>query len=115
MRYFQDPTVPDRETRKRVYFWEDKQKHINFAARVQLDGLKQGQFFRAILDGYMNQDPHICAYLDEYKERWTVQGQRKREAVKRMKKRAAEQKKMFSLNENEVETIFDILEGETGL
>ena len=49
MRYFQDPTVPDRETRKRVYFWEDKQKHINFAARVQLDGLKQGQFFRAII------------------------------------------------------------------
>ena len=115
MKYFQDPTVPDRDNKKKVCFWEDKQKHINFVSRLQVDGLKQGQFLRAIVEAYMNDDGHICAFLEEYKERWTVQGKRKRKTVKRIRDKAQEQKKKFSLDERELESIFDMIEKETGL
>ena len=115
MKYFQDPTVPDREKRKKVYFWEDKQKHLNFILRLQVDGLKQGQFLRAIVDGYMNDDADLLAYMEKYKEKWTVQGINKRGTVKRLRKQAALEKEKFSLGETEIESIFDLIEKETGL
>ena len=114
-RYFNDPTVPGKENKKKAHYWTDADKHLNFLSKLQVDGLTQSQFHRAMVEGYLSDDSDLLAYLDGYKEEHTVQGQRKRGIVTAMKKRAAEIKKRFNLDEEEIESIFDLIEEETGL
>jgi len=115
MRHFQDPTVPERDKRKKVYYWEDSDKQISFLSRLRLDGFNQSQFHRAMVDGYLNDDVDLLAYLEKYKEKHTVQGKVKRALVRRMKREAQETIKQFSLNDEEVESIFDVIERESNL
>ena len=49
-KYFQDPTVPDKDNRKKAHYWTDKDKHINFLSKLRLDGLNQSQFHRAMIE-----------------------------------------------------------------
>jgi len=110
MKYFQDPTVPDRDKRKKVYYWEDGDKQISFLSRLRLDGLNQSQFHRALVDGYLKDDPDLLSYHNRYKEEHTVQGKNKRAKVERMKRDAADARKKFALDPNEIESIFDVIE-----
>ena len=110
MKYFQDPTVPDKDKRKKVYYWEDSDKQINFLSRLRLDGLNQSQFHRAIVDGYLKDDSDLLAYLNRYKEKHTVQGKNKRVKVEKMRRDAEEIRTQFALDSSEIESIFDVIE-----
>ena len=114
-KYFQDPTVPDKDNRKKAHYWADSDKHLNFLSKLRVDGLNQSQFHRAMVEGYLGDDDDLLAFLNKYKEQHTVQGQRKREIVRGMKKRASEVRQRFNLDEQEIESIFDLIEEGTGL
>jgi hypothetical protein len=113
-RYFNDPTVPDKENRKKAHYWADSDKHINFLSKLRVDGLNQSQFHRAMIEGYLQDDVDLLAFLNRYKEKHTVQGQRKRGIVEAMKKRTADVKRKFGIEKEDIESIFDLIEGETG-
>ena len=114
-KHFQDPTVPDKDNRKKAHYWADPDKHVNFLSKLRVDGLNQSQFHRAMIQGFLEDDVDLLAFLNRYKEEFTVQGQRKRGIVDVMKRRSAEVKRKFGLGEEEIESIFDIIEQETGL
>ena len=107
--------MPDKDSRKKAHYWTDKDKHINFLSKLRLDGLNQSQFHRAMVEGYLDDDDDLLVFLNRYKKQHTVQGQRKRDIVRGMKKRASEVSQRFNLGEQEIESIFDLIEEETGL
>lgn len=104
--------VPDPSERKKFMFYDTNKRQADLRIRLKYDGMNQSQFFRAMITGYLEKDESILDYLDKYKEKYQVQGQKKRDGAKLMMKKGRVVEKEFGLNEDEIENIFDILEKE---
>ena len=104
--------VPDPYERKKFMFYDTNKRQADLRIRLKYDGMNQSQFFRAMITGYLEKDESILNYLDKYKEKYQVQGQKKRDGAKLMMKKGRVVEKEFGLNEDEIENIFDILEKE---
>ena len=83
-----------------------------FKIRLQYDSLTQVKFFNAIMDGYINKDPNLMAYLNTFKKGNASQSREQVKKVENNMKEAKKVKNLFSLEDDEVENIFDILEKE---
>ena len=90
---------------KKIVFGDTDKRHADLRIRLHVDELKQGEFFRAIVSGYIDQDEDLLKFLDKYKSQAKI---RKRILYKSYEK-AKETKNKFGLSEEEVENIFDII------
>tara|TARA_Y100000034_G_C6595217_1_gene258729 strand:+ start:168 stop:497 length:330 start_codon:yes stop_codon:yes gene_type:complete len=97
---------------KKIVFYDSAKKHADLKIRWKYDGLKQSEFFRLLSSVYLAQDERIVAIISEYKKANKVYNKQKRNRSERMYQRAKETKVNFSLEDSEVESIFDILEKE---
>ena len=110
-----DTTMPLANERKKIMFYESPDRQVRFRIRCQHDGLSQSQFFRLVLGGYIEDDPLIHEFLRNCKEKHGIQGKNKISKLERMSRAGAELKKKFSLEEGEIESIYDIIEIEGDL
>ena len=98
--------------KKIIQFQDLDKRHADLKIRLFYDGLKQGEFFRALLDGYLERDKNVVEYIEKYKEKKKVQSKSRRGKTQLMDQRAEEVRRKFSLNEEEIEDIFDLIEKE---
>mgnify|MGYP003627749495 CR=1 FL=1 len=110
-----DDTTPLPGERKKIMFYESPDRQVRFRIRCQHDGVSQSQFFRLVLGGYINDDALIHEFLRNCKEKHGIQGKNKTDKIERMRKAAGNLKKKFSLEESEIESIYDIIEIEGDL
>ena len=110
-----DPTIPPSETRKKLMFYDTKENLIKLKIRCQFDGFSQSQFFRVMLEGYVNNDENILRYIESCKEKYSIQGQQKRNKINSISKKRQEVEKKFALKNDEIENIFDMIESETNI
>lgn len=108
---------PDTKTeeRKKIMFYDTADRQAKLRIRCQYDGLNQSQFFRFMVTGYIESDERILDFLDSCKEKNAIQGKNKRTKIKQIHRLASENKNKFSLEEEEIKTIFDMLETENDL
>ena len=88
---------------------EDKNQ-ADLKIRLKYDGLKQSEFFRAIVAGYLQKDENILNFIYKYKEEYQTQARVKRQKSRSLIVRGKEIEKQFGLNNRELENIFDIIE-----
>ncbi len=100
---------------KRIVFYETDKRHAELKIKLHYDGLKQGQFFRTLIEGYLSDNEDILNFISEQKEKNSIQSARQRDLIKKERKLSKEEASKFSLNKEEVEDIFDLLEKESGL
>jgi hypothetical protein len=100
--------------KKKIVFYDSDKRYADLKIRLGHDGLSQAKFFRGILTGYLSQDPDILNFVDKIKAE-----KRKNSSTKKRNKKSralinegAEALSRLSLNEDEIENIFDILEKE---
>jgi len=110
-----DPTIPSPKDRKKIMFYESSEHQTKLRIRCDLDGLNQSQFFRMMILGYIENDDLIISYIEQCKQKYAIQGSNKRKKIKQLREGATEVKKKFGLGADELESIFDIIEMETGL
>ena len=110
-----DPTITSAESRKKFMFYDSEENQVKLKIRCGFDGLTQSQFFRMMIAGYVENDELVLAYIKECKEKYGVQGQQKRNKIDQLQKDKKNTEKKFSLKQNEIENIFDIIETETNL
>ena len=55
------------EYEKKIVFGDTDKRHADLRIRLHVDELKQGEFFRAIVTGYIEQDEDLLKFLDKYK------------------------------------------------
>jgi len=103
------------EEKKKIVFDSSGKKHAEFKVKLQYDGLGQGEFFREVVSAYLSEEPEFMNFVHALKERIEVQDKRQREVVKKERSMSEVNKKDFALTSDEVESIFDLLERETGL
>jgi hypothetical protein len=110
-----DPTIPEANSRKKIMFYDSPDRQTRLRIRCEFDGISQSQFFRMMVGGYINNDELVLEFLSKCKQDYSLQGQHKRNKITQTHKEAKKTAAAFSLGDDEVESIFDIIETETGL
>lgn len=100
------------KTGKKIIFYDSDKRHAELKIRLHYDGLTQSAFFRGIVAGYIAQDEDILRFVDSLKEKLSAQSSTKRSKIKKMNRMKQETIDKFALEEDEIESIFNILEKE---
>ena len=98
------------KTDKKILFYDTDKRHAELKIKLQYDGLGQSEFFRALVTGYLEEDPSITDFVDSYKENDGRQSKRQQQVTKKETEQGREILKTFAADE--LETIFDIIEKE---
>ena len=101
------------KTSKKIIFYDSDKRYADFRILLEKDGISQASFFRYVVQGYIKQDKDILSYVDKIKNKMLdIPKSWARESA--MKRRLAEQKiSDLRLSDDELESIFDIIEKET--
>ena len=97
---------------KRVIFNELPTQHARLLIQLHYDQLRQGEFFRSIIEAYVEGDEDIFNFIQKYKLNKKV-SKRNVRITKKEKEISEEAKKQFALDSDDIEDIFDILEQES--
>lgn len=90
---------------KKFCFEDTDKRYADFRIRLHVDELRQGEFFRAIITGYIEQDEDLLKFIDKYKS----QPKTRRTVLKKTYDKAKKTKSDFLLSQEEVENIFDLI------
>ena len=104
------PGAPNPKDRKKIMFYDTSDRQTRLRIRCKYDGINQSQFFRFMVTGYLENDSKIIEYLNNCKERYSVQGIQKRKKISNTHVAAGQNKIKFNLDKSEIESIFDIIE-----
>tara|TARA_R110002020_G_scaffold103019_4_gene241348 strand:- start:696 stop:1055 length:360 start_codon:yes stop_codon:yes gene_type:complete len=104
-----DPTIPAPDERKKIMFYDTAKRRTDLNIKLKYDNLKQSEFFRMMITGYLDCDPHILSFVEEYKEEMEIHNVAKRRKSKALRKKSEETKKNFSLDDSDIEDLFDII------
>ena len=91
---------------KRIVFTENDHRHAKFTIRLKHDNLRQSDFFRGIITGYLNNDDRICSYIDDIKP----QSKTKKQKSKKLIQQGQGNLENFGFSEKELSNLFDIIE-----
>ena len=53
------------KTGKKILFYDTDKRHADLKIKLQYDGLGQSEFFRALVTGYLEEDPSIMDYVSK--------------------------------------------------
>tara|TARA_R110000822_G_scaffold19850_1_gene64407 strand:+ start:37 stop:393 length:357 start_codon:yes stop_codon:yes gene_type:complete len=97
---------------QKVTFYSDKDEHVRLKIRLQQDGLTQSDFFRCMLQNYIDKNEAIAELIDNYKEKNKRQNAERRKKAQKGLKKGRDVKAKFALGDEEIQSIFDLLEQE---
>tara|TARA_R100000808_G_C2134677_1_gene143182 strand:+ start:465 stop:803 length:339 start_codon:yes stop_codon:yes gene_type:complete len=98
--------------KKTVQFTDSAKRYADMRIQLHFDGLRQGEFFRGLVLGYLERDPDLMKFLEKLKECVGRYSKTKRKVIKKSDANREENSKMFALDKDDVESIFDLLEKE---
>ena len=84
--------------------------HIELKARLFYDEIPMTRFVRSYIEAYLNNDPLVLKFVDQYKRENSIQNKKKIEKSAKLLQKGKEVEKLFNLTSEEVEDIYDILE-----
>jgi len=93
---------------KKIVFTDTDHRHAQLLIRLKHDGMKQSEFFRAIVGGYIEGDERLQNYIDEV----STLSKKRKGVSKTLRARGKSLVNDLGLNDGEIENIFDILEEE---
>ena len=97
---------------KRIVFRENDQVHAKLRIRLNHDGIKQSDFFRACIAAYLDDDEEFEGFVESLKSEKSSLSKNKRAKSKKLKQQGKELAGKLALNSNEIENIFDMIEEE---
>ena len=103
---------PPPAERKKFMFYDTVERQMQFRIRLLHDGLNQSQFFRLIMTGYLDGDENIIEFVENCKEKLKIHNVKKRKDSRKESKKMQETVKDFSLDDSDIQSIFDMMEGD---
>ena len=97
---------------QKVTFYSDKDEHVRLKIRLQQDGLTQSDCFRCMLQNYIDKNEAIAELIDNYKEKNKRQNAERRKKSQKGLKKGRDVKAKFALGDEEIQSIFALLEPE---
>ena len=93
---------------KRIVFTENDHRHAQLVVRLKHDGMKQSEFFRSLVTGYLAGDDRIQSYIDEVSKLSKTRKAKSNTLRKNGKQTAND----FGFTDGEIDNIFDLIEEE---
>ena len=93
---------------KRIVFTDTDHRHAQFIIRLKHDGLRQSEFFRSLIGGYLNGDERIYSFVLESSKHSEKRKSKSKKLLQKGKKAIND----LGLNEGEIDNIFDLIEKE---
>ena len=98
--------------KKIVQFTDDAKRYADLRIRLHYDGLRQGEFFRSMVIGYLERDEELMKFLEKVKEKISRYSKSKRNKIKKVDGHRRKTIERFALDDKDIENIFDLLEEE---
>ena len=98
--------------RKKFMFYDTPKRQADLRIKLKNEGINQSQFFRAMITGYLSNDVGINDFLDRYKEQQNIQSTSRRNILNSENASENLTAKLFGLDDNDIENIFDLIEEE---
>ena len=95
-------------------FYCKERESANLKIRLQYDGLRQSEFFRAILKMYVSNDEAMMKVVEKIKEEKKTMGKKKRKRSLKEIKEGEDLMRALALSRTEKEHLFDLIETEPG-
>jgi hypothetical protein len=95
---------------KAIMFSDTDKRHADLVVRLRRDGLSKSQFFRAIITGYISNDPNLISFVTEVKERSARIGKRKIAKTKEDMQEGNQILQDLGLTECDIDFVFDLIE-----
>ena len=93
---------------KRIVFTENDHRHAQLVLKLKYLRLTQSAFFRHVITGLLEDDPRIVDYVNDI----AFKSKEKRAKSEKLQKAGVQKMRDFGLSEDDVENIFDLIEGE---
>tara|TARA_Y100001938_G_C8013286_1_gene391225 strand:+ start:358 stop:708 length:351 start_codon:yes stop_codon:yes gene_type:complete len=95
-----------------LYYDSTDSVYVNFIMKLEYEKLTKTEFFRAVVNGFIDGDKDINSFIENYKERKELDSKRSRRMIKREREKADEIDKRFALTPEDIENIFDLIGGD---
>ena len=90
---------------KKIVFTENDHRHAQLIIRLKHDDMRQSEFFRACISGYLEQDERILSFLDEIK----TQSLKKKAKSKSLRLRGKQTAEDAGFSDKQVSDLFDLI------
>ena len=97
-------------TWKNLTFSIGEKLHADFRIRLKYEGIGQGRFLRWVVLQFVKQTPLIEKLIEEYKKDNGNLSKNREKKLKKEREKAKKVRENFSLSEEEIGSIFDIIE-----
>jgi hypothetical protein len=95
------------KTQKRIIFTDNEHRHAKLLIRLKHDGLKQSEFFRGIVTGYIEGDDRIQQYVHEISPQSKTRKTKSKKLLDEGRRRT--QDFSASLSDDDVGDLFDLI------
>ena len=95
---------------KNIVFTDDDDQHARMILRLRYARLTQGNFFRGIVNMYVNNDLDMAKVVQKIKQNKSTIGKKLSSRALEDIKKGERMKEQFGLSENEKNFIFDLIE-----
>lgn len=90
---------------KKIVFTENDHRHAQLILRLKHDDLRQSEFFRAMITGYLKQDERIMSFIEELR----TQSIKKQTKSKKLRQKGKQLLNESGFSEDQIEDIFDLI------
>ena len=84
--------------------------HVDLRIRLRHDGFSQQNFFTTLIQMYLSNDERMLEVVDHMKRVMTSRSKQRKEITKKMIQKAKEIQTLFTLSEEVLEDLLDMIE-----
>lgn len=90
---------------KKIVFTENDHRHAQLVVRLKHDDLRQSEFFRACISGYLAQDERILSFIDDIK----AQSLKKKSKSKKLRSAGQQRAEEAGFSDKQIDNLFDLI------
>jgi hypothetical protein len=94
-----------------LYYDSTDSVYVRLIMKLEYEKLTKTEFFRAIVNGFIGEDKNINTFIENYKEQKEIDSKRSRRMIAKERKETEEIDRKFGLTSEDIENIFDLIEG----
>lgn len=90
---------------KKIVFTENDHRHAQLIVKLKHDSIRQSEFFRSMITGYLDNDERILSYIGEFKN----QSIKKRTKSKKLRDKGKQILSDSGLSNDQISDLFDMI------
>ena len=95
---------------KNIVFADTDARHAELRLKLRRDGISQVDFFKAMVTGYITNDPNIVMYITKVKQEKGKIGKKKIARQNEDIKQGNQTLQDFGITERDIDFVFDLIE-----